>query len=140
MILETVRSKLASPNLEAASFDQLANETDIMNVIFTVFRRDDSTEWASAAKNKAINLCINLLMGSESTVKEVLEPKYGVLAQVERILIRCDSYDLFENCLWLLANALGEKCPILSSRILAETQIMTTLQMLSDGESVNLDA
>ena len=140
VILETVRAKLATPNLDSERFDELVDETDIMEVIFTIFRRDDGIELASVAKSKALNLCVNLLMGSSSTVQEVMEPKYGVLAQVERVLVRGDSYDQLENSLWFLGNALGEKCSRLTGQILSETQIMTNLQMLCDGDSLNLDA
>jgi len=30
-------------------------------------------------KGKALNLCVNLCMGSQPTVQELFEPKYGVL-------------------------------------------------------------
>ena len=135
-----MRAKLATPNLDSERFDELVDETDIMEVIFTIFRRDDGVELASMAKSKALNLCVNLLMGSSSTVREVMEPKYGVLAQVERVLVRGDSYDQLENSLWFLGNALGEKRSRLTGQILTETQIMTNLQMLCDGDSLNLDA
>ena len=73
-LLESVRSLLAHPGLQAEAFDIVSEETDILSVISVVLRRSDSYEqdFVALMKNKALNICVNLLMGSDSTVKDVL--------------------------------------------------------------------
>ena len=42
----------------------------------------------------------------------MLEPKYGVLAQLNRVLEKPDSLSQLENCLWLIANVIGESADL----------------------------
>ena len=80
VIFETIRKNLATPDLPATEFDNVVNITDILRAISLIFRKEDMVNGLMPTlKGKALNLCVNLCMGSQPTVQELFEPKYGVL-------------------------------------------------------------
>ena len=80
MLFETIRASLSMPDLSEADFDSVVNGTDIMIAVSAVFRKVDTADGLTAnLKGKALNVCVNLCMGSLPVVREMLEPKYGVL-------------------------------------------------------------
>ena len=86
-------------------------------------------------KEKALNICANLAMGSTESIQEMLEPKYGVLAQVNRVFDHSQTFELLENTLWLLANVTGEKTEF-CLMILKETNLLDFLSQYTETEAI----
>ena len=62
--------------------DQVVTETNILTVAASVFIMEDGTEAVQTMKSKALNICANLAMASTETIQEMMQPKYGIMAQV----------------------------------------------------------
>ena len=74
-----------------------------------------------------------MAMASTESIQEMLEPKYGVLAQVNRVLAQQHTYELLENNLWLLANITGD-CHELCNLVMQETKLLESLDWISQTE------
>ena len=88
-LFELIRCLLAHPEFEGdvKFWDSLVQETNLLSTIASVVRRADGTdEFTHHLKAKIMNICCNLAMGSEDTVQELLEPKYGVMDLADRML------------------------------------------------------
>ena len=71
-----------------------------------------------------------MAMASTESIREMLEPKYGVFAQVNRVLVQQHTYELLENNLWLLANITGD-CHELCNLVMQETKLRVVSKMAS---------
>ena len=74
-----------------------------------------------------------MAMASTESIQEMLEPKYGVFAQVNRVLAQQHTYELLENNLWLLANITGD-CHELCNLVMQETKLLESLDWISQTE------
>ena len=85
---EAIRELLSLKDLKQADYDNVANETDIFTSMTSIFALEDNgmDDLTCHLKEKALNICVNMAMGSAETIQEMLQPKYGVLAQVNRVL------------------------------------------------------
>ena len=86
----------------------MAQETDIFVTFASIFGLTDGESVTHQLKAKSLNVCANMAIASSESIQEMLEPKYGVFAQVNRVLTQQHTYELLENNLWLLANITGD--------------------------------
>ena len=81
-----------------------------------------------------------MAMGSSNQINEMLQTKYGLLLQCCRVLAQPHTYELLENCLWLLANMTGDS-EKLCKRIIRETNLLESLQRFTEVNAISqLDA
>ena len=134
---EAIRELLSLKDLKQADYDNVANETDIFTSMTSIFALEDNgmDDLTCHLKEKALNICVNMAMGSAETIQEMLQPKYGVLAQVNRVLDQAQTYELLENTLWLLANVSGDDiyfCKV----ILKETNLINFLDQYTQTDAI----
>ena len=96
-----------------------------------ILKRCDQTglSYASALKSKAINICVNLSIGTQ--VQHIIQPKYGVLDCVSRVLERAEDGDMLENSLWLLSNLILDSKHI-CHKVIEETPLLECLVSQSE--------
>ena len=69
-----------------------------------------------------MHICVNLAMGDK--IEEILAPKYGVIAQIKRVLEQSEvQVEMLENTLWLLSNVMCED-PSMCKKILTELTLL----------------
>ena len=104
-----------------------------MEHVALILKRVDESGLPSALKSKAINICVNLSIGTQ--VQHIIQPKYGVLDCVSRMLDRGikedDDADLLENCLWLLSNLVLD-CTFICHKVIEETSLLECLVSQSE--------
>ena len=98
--------------------------------IFALTDVSSDTDLTYDLKSKALNICANMAMSSSAEIHEMLEPKYGVLPQVQRVLAQPRTYDLLENSLWLVANISGDSAKM-CKKIIKGTNLLETLSIFS---------
>ena len=99
--------------MTAEEFDEIVNETDLLQIVKWVFEMSDGNDEVRQMKDQACFLCVNMVMGSEASINEVIDPKYGVLNHVKRALENNDiNDDELQNVLWLISNLVAENAII----------------------------
>ena len=63
---------MSKPDTDTEVFDQIATETDLLQIIKWVLEMEDATEEVSEMKDHAVFLCINLAMGNRETIFKIL--------------------------------------------------------------------
>ena len=83
-LCELIRFQLADSSLTFDNFDDIANNTNIFTTVSNIFQLADDNfvdgGLTDKLKSKALNICVNMAMASESQINAMLEPKYGIFA------------------------------------------------------------
>ena len=88
-LCEVVRQMLACKDLDSEAFEKLIIHTSIIAVMSSIFKLTDASadiETTVLLKDKALNVCANLAVCSSGHVEELLQPKYELLAHLNRVL------------------------------------------------------
>lgn len=95
--------------MESEVFDQIVNDTDLLQIIKWVFEITDIDREIKEMKSLACLLCVNLAMGNEASINAIIDPKYGVLDHMKRALELNDiSNEHLSNIVWFIANVAVE--------------------------------
>ena len=88
-------------------------------------------------KSRALNVCVNMAMGSSDTLEKMLGPGFGIFQHVYRVLDYPQTYESLENCLWFLANASGDSAK-LCEKVINETNLLHNLSKYSEPGFIHL--
>ena len=82
-------------------------------------------------KSLACFICVNLAMSNDDSITEILQPKYGILAHLNRALKLNDiGHDHLSNLLWLIANLISESS-VICQKVLTSTNALERLTTLT---------
>ena len=134
-LCHAIKKLLMDIYLCAQDFDRVVSETEILQTVASIFLRDDSRELVDELKSVAMHIVVNLAVGEE--VPEIIQPKYGVLAEASRVLSRPSvTSDRLENTLWMLGNVIGHDEEA-RSRVLSETPVVELILRLSQYAEID---